>query len=340
MLLALVLALSTSQVTGQCAAGRNCRAASYAATSIGQAYSMVTGATMSCGTSVLQCNAAGLAVFSSGYYQATNVRLGLFGAGSDLGNFGTAPPGIGSWQLAKGSVRTFQGTDRWIDVGSASHPVLDRKTYIIDPDRTAGAAPGWSFAPRAGGAPMTISYVGTPGGILGGETATDMRTTAVSGNQSSASSSSAIWLRLSDGFPRYAVRLGHDSGTSTSQRIWLGMSSVTPLPAGSSTPTAHAAVFRYDSTIGPNWFGCVGAGAALTCTDTTVAAVFSGSINTSLEIDCREGSAACTFWVNGLARIRVTTNLPTNLMGVTASIETLTAAQRAIYLGTQSIETR
>lgn len=234
-------------------------------------------------------------------------------------------------------------TARWTEVGGAPHPVTERTTYLIVSDRTAGAnPPAWAVAPRAGAASVAFTTVGTLSNSTGPGTEpwTNYQTTAVSGNQ--AHHSSAAWFSPGN---RMSSRVG-PGGVITSLRLFHGMSGTRPLAAGSATPTAHAAVFRFDTSAGDtNWMACTGAGVAITCTSTGVPVVANSDLNATLEIDCREASAlgiptACTFWVDGIPRVRVTTNLPAALMGHTHSVETLSAAARDFRFGSIAVETR
>lgn len=240
--------------------------------------------------------------------------------------------------------RMWRGnSSEWIEVGGAPHSVSERVQYLIVSDRTAGAnAAAWAVAPRTGGANVTFTTAGTLSNATGPGTEpwTNYATTAVSGNQ--AHHSSAAWFAPGN---RMTSRVG-PGGVITSVRLFHGMSGTRPLTAGSATPTAHAAVFRFDTSAGDtNWMACTGAGVALTCTSTGVPVVASSDLNATLTIDCREASAlgiptACTFWVNNIPRVRVTTNLPSALMGHTHSVETLTAASRDFRFGSISVETR
>lgn len=302
--------------------------------SIGSPYSLSTTTTTylaggaSHGTGGLTLGSSQIATFA-GYISPTNLPL---------------PSTTRGFTADASTNRLWKSnTTEWIEVGGAPHSVSERVQYLIVSDRTAGAnAAAWAVAPRAGGANVTFTTAGTLSNATGPGTEpwTNYATTAVSGNQ--AHHSSAAWFAPGN---RMTSRVG-PGGVITSIRLFHGMSGTRPLTAGSATPTAHAAVFRFDTSAGDtNWMACTGAGVALTCTSTGVPVVASSDLNATLTIDCREASAlgiptACTFWVDNIPRVRVTTNLPAALMGHTHSVETLTAASRDFRFGSISVETR
>lgn len=232
---------------------------------------------------------------------------------------------------------------RWSEVGGGAHPVMESQgpTYILVSDRTPSNAPAWAVAPRVGGAALTFTSAGTltSGGTLFSEPFTSYATTAVAGNQAHHSTSAAF-VGVTN---RYSARVGLFT-TLTNTRAFFGLSSAFPLTAGTSTPTADAAVFRYDSTINGNWWACVSDGAApLACTDTGVAVLNTSEIQHELVVDCRESAGAglttaCNFWIDGRPRTRLTTSLPNSSLGFTASVETLTASARSFYFSTVAVE--
>lgn len=236
--------------------------------------------------------------------------------------------------------RMWKGnTSRWTEVAGGLHPVTESPTYVYVMDRGAGSnAPAWAFAPRSGAASVAFTSAGTrtSGTTSYSEPYASYATTAVSGNQ--AHHSTAVCVGPST---RWSARVGFGALASfTNTRAFFGLSATLPLTSGSSTPTADAAVFRADTTVGANWYACTSDGtAALSCTDTGVAVGFATDVSNTLEIDCREPDSvgvptACTFWINGRPYVRRTSSLPNTAVGSTASVETLTAASRAFYLGT------
>lgn len=350
MILALVLALSTSQVTGQCSAGRNCRSASF------------TASTSVTNTTALWCQQNPF--FAWGMSQASQQwRLSNAStcATAVTGNVVTVDPSSGTWIFGNNYALTFAGhiaptnlpalsgvrglasdatTNRvwrgdtvvWRDVQSGAHPVLDGATYWYTGDLGTTGGLTWRTTPRLNGADVAFTTVSASSATLNG--AVDFQTTAVSGNQ--AHHSSAAFVRR-QGRPRWSFT-GFPFLGSSNIRIFIGLSSALPVAAGSSTPTTTGLLFRQDTTVGANIFACSAAAAALTCVDTGVAAQ---SFNERrLEIDCRE-AAACTFWVDGQARVRTTTNLPAlaTLMGSTVSVETLTTAAQSTQVRRVALET-
>jgi hypothetical protein len=277
---------------------------------------------------------------SASYSSAAYFSSGTYSVPTSL----PTPGALRGWTTDLTTGRMWKSnTSTWVEVGGGRHPVTEAVTYLIVSDRTAGAnAAAWAVAPRAGGANVTFTTAGTLSNANGPGTEpwTNYATTAVSGNQ--AHHSSAAWFSPGN---RMSSRVG-PGDVITSIRLFHGMSGTRPLTAGSATPTAHAAVFRFDTSAGDtNWMACTGAGVALTCTSTGVPVVASSDLKATLEIDCREASAlgiptACTFWVDGIPRVRVTTNLPAALMGHTHSVETLTAASRDFRFGSIAVETR
>lgn len=259
-----------------------------------------------------------------------------------------SPASLRGWTAELATSRLWKSdTVRWTEIGSGTHPGLEKPTYFYVSDATAGAnAPAWAVAPRAGGASVAFTSAGTlsnattlscstAAGPCSSTAFTNYATTAVSGNQ--AHHSSAVWTGSAF---RWSATVSVP--TLTSGRFFAGMSNTLPLVAGSSTPTAHAAVFRYDSGIGANIFACTGAGAAVSCVNTGVAAVGGFDLAHRLAIDCREASVGtttrCFFWVDGIVRNTVTTTLPAARLGSTISLETLTAASRSFSFSVVAVE--
>lgn len=364
-MLSLLLTLALAQPVGTpCATGRNCRLGDVTARSFRATSSSAT-ITQACyqnntNALVLRRNSqylefgvaascsAGLTSFPL-YLDTTSLRTGL-GSSVSLVFDGFATPtalGTPTVKAITADVATNRlwksNASKWTEIGGAPHPVSEAITYLIVSDRTASFPPAWAVAPRAGGASVAFASAGTltSGTTFFSEPFTNYATTAVSGNQAHHSTA-AVYLAPSN---RWTARVGFGAlGSLTSTRAFFGLSSALPLAAGSSTPTADAAVFRVDTTVNGNWWACTSDGsAAISCTDTGVAVAFTAEINHELAVDCREASGlglltACTFWIDGIPRTRRTTSLPNSSVGTTVSVETLTAASRSFYFSTQAIE--
>lgn len=285
--------------------------------------------------------ASGSSITSSALTTGSSVGV-VLGSGASLQLTGHATPAAlptpstvqGLALDAIGKRLWKSNASEWTEVGDAISPARWR-TYIIESDRTTGAnAATWLLGPRQGGASVAFTSAGTLSNRTGpySEALTAYATTAVSGNQAHHSTAA---FHAPGGYVSFRVGVP----TLTSVRVFYGMSNTLPLTSGSSTPTAHAAVFRYDTAAGDvNWMACTGAGVAITCTSTGVAVTNPADLDTTLEIDCREASAlglptACVFRVNGGSGTRITTNLPAAGVGNTASTETLTAASRSLQFG-------
>lgn len=343
-----------AQVIGACGPGKNCRARTFTATSPSNGTIALQVPNLdfvywgaSCG---IRANGSNLTASSACNFSFGNGQQGLAGGGLYFANVAsmttaTTPSTlIGAATLLgetnTGNLYLSDGVD-WLEVGD-NHKGARWRTYVIESDRTAGAnAPVWNPGPRAGGATPAFTSAGTLSNRTGpySEALTNYQTTAVSGNQAHHSSTA---FHAPGSYVSFRVGVP----TLTSVRNFFGMSNTLPLTAGSSTPTAHAAVFRFDTSAGDTaWQACTGAGVAITCTTTGVTVTSTPDLDTTLEIDCREASAlgiptACTFWVNGIARVRVTTNMPAASVGNTASTETLTAAVRSLNFGARTIEAK
>lgn len=359
-MLALLLTLALAQPTttgGTCGPGKVCTARRFVSTSTASAptaqfcesnnvnaFSLVRSANTASFQWSATCSSGGTAFPLS--FNSTSGVVDL-GSSTPLTFTGfSAPTSLSTTPTFRGIASDFTthrmwraNTSRWTEIAGGLHPVTESPTYTYVMDRGAGAfAPVWEFAPRSGGAAVAFTSAGTltSGSSLYSEPFASYATTAVSGNQ--AHHSTAVCVGPAT---RWSARVGFGSLASfTNTRAFFGLSATLPLTAGSSTPTADAAVFRADTSVGSTWFACTSDGsAALSCTDTGVAVAFASEISNTLEIDCREADAvgfatACTFWINGRPYVRRTTSLPNASVGATASVETLTASSRAFYLGT------
>lgn len=226
------------------------------------------------------------------------------------------------------------------DLGGNPHPVLQRRRYIIDVGTESAAAPTWNPGPRTGGTTATLTVSETSAGATTYGTSPfvfDFRTSTtstVAGNIASVTGASS-GVKLSRG-PRWCQRVMPGS-VITAFRGWYGLASA--LPTASDTMTGEGVLFRY-STVAADakWQFCTRDGVTQSCTDTGVAVA--ASTAAILCADCREGTA-CTAWVNGVARTRKTTNLPsaaTNLNPLWTVETTAGGTARTVGVSSASIE--
>lgn len=226
------------------------------------------------------------------------------------------------------------------DLGGKAHPVLQRRTYVIDVGTESSAAPTWAPAPRTGGTTATVTVSETTAGATTAGTSPfvfDFRTSTtstVAGNIASVTGAST-GVKLNRG-PRWCQRVMPGS-VITAVRFWAGLASA--LPTASDTMTGDGVLFRFSTVAGDSkWQFCTRDGATQTCTDTGVAVA--ASTPAVLCADCREGSA-CTAWVNGVARTRKTTNLPnvaTNMNPLWTVETTAGGTARTIGVSSASVE--
>lgn len=341
--LSLLVALATGQVAQVCGPGKNCRATNFTATTTNAGATALSIPTISGVSPFIYLGVCPIRTVSGSLQVGNDAACptiftgatSMSTAGINLGTASTSftlavPSAIRGLAADTTSNRLWRSdTLQWRDVQSGPHPVLDSALYWYSSDLGTSGAQTWrSGAPRLNGADVGFTTVAASTSVLNG--LTDYQTSAVIGNQ--AHHSTAAFVRRA-GLPRWSWRGFIVPGT---QRTFAGLSSALPVAAGSSTPTTTGVLFRVLNN--GNFFACSANAAALTCTDTGV--VGTSFSERRLEIDCRETSA-CTFWVDGRALVRLTTNLPatTVAMGSTVSIETTIAAAISFQSRRAAIET-
>lgn len=204
----------------------------------------------------------------------------------------------------------------WSDVQSGAHDVIDAPVYVVDVGQGGGASE-WRYAPRTTGAhtPSTLTET-CAGGTQIGYTTTGFRglsrahrlrqtqalANATCGQQSGALTIASRWKG------RFSTHVVTSAGLTT-VRIVCGLAEASLFTAPTDAPAIQGYWLRYSTSAGDTaWQLCTGDGATTTCSSTTVAPVLGTS--QEIRIDARE-SAAVSAWVDGVARIRKTTNLPT-----------------------------
>lgn len=268
-----------------------------------------------------------------------------------------SPATVRGLQADATSQRLWQSDlNGWAPVGTAPHPVLERRVYSTW--QAAAGVPQWThnLSPqiRAANWNLTVGACVSSAvnagllvtGLRGGanirtESAT-CTTTAVANNVQGVHVGNDLLLP----FGRRFMWCGSVGGitTNTSVRVIAGQSKLAQFTAPADAPTLAGAWFRYSTAAGDtNWMLCTSDGvSAATCTSTGVAVAGAGvaAVGDSLCIDQLEGTAV-TAWVNGRARLRVTTNITTSdatTGAVGAVVQTLTAGARVADLGNWSIE--
>jgi hypothetical protein len=242
--------------------------------------------------------------------------------------------------------RTYIGdAQQWRDLSAFGNPVMEKPVYTIDVNR-GGSAPEWQYIPRnSAGTQIAISEP-CVGGTLGNKNATDFsgRRRTIRTHSTSAvlnavcGQTTAVISSYSQMNPRWATTFQSPS-VLTTVRATCGLAIDSVFSAPTDNPTATGAWFRFSSTAGDtNIMFCTSDGAsAATCTSTGVAVV--ADTPYVVQIDARE-TGAIVGWVNGIARVRVTTNLPGStdvVMG--CNVQTLAAAAiRGIGNSTMTLE--
>lgn len=359
--LALTLSLSSGQV-GTCKAGQNCRARTFTATAgngfieyqVSQLAFLYIGAVCN-----LRANSSNLTLGGPCNWSFTSTGGGAqFLAGGGLyfttqalvSSF-TNPTTLPSAATLMADTQTARlwrsdGTG-YTDVQSGVHPVLDRAmTYVYG--FTAGGTPGYEGAAllTTGFAAATVTETCAAGTLVSvGSLGTEVAGTQIAGrsfttnalvnavcNDTSVAFNSASLSR-----PRLCWRMQTGSDVSN-VRITMGLGPTTLFTAPSDAPVGQGAWFRFSTAAGDaNWMACSADGATNSCTSTAVAVAASTSY--LLCIDQREGGTASTFWVNGQARLRKTTNVPTSTTfahGV--AVQTLNAVAKQIVTSRRTIE--
>jgi hypothetical protein len=168
----------------------------------------------------------------------------------------------------------------------------------------------------------------------------DVRTSVTTAAAASTSTAiaSAAFVRRDHGF-RWCQVLA--ASAKSNARFWFGLS--TALPGASDTPAATDFIaFRSSTAAGDtNLQICSKDGATQSCTDTTASLSTGTASPQTLCIDCRE-SGACTAWVDGAAKVRKTSNLPTltTKLAPFFTVETLAASALTLYAGPVTVEMR
>lgn len=349
------MANPSPSATANCAPGRNCRARSFTATAgngfiefqLSQLAFMYLGSTCNlranstnltlggpCNWAFASTGGGAQFLAAGGLYFTTQTFTTSFTDPTTLTGASTLMADTTTARLWRSDGLGYQ------DVNSGEHPTIDAQVYWYAPDLGASGVPTWKATPRFGAADVAFTTVAGSSSTSGG--VYTINTTAVSGNQAHHSTGAFATRNgvtsQGVGAPnlRWTARVQVSSAVGVT-RVFAGMSSALPLAAGTDTPTASAAVFRYSPAgTGGNWFACLGQASALQCTDTGVAV--SSSV-TRLEIDCRDAAPACTFWIAGRARVRLSANIPVGnvAMGSTISVETKDASAKNVTFGAVAV---
>lgn len=219
----------------------------------------------------------------------------------------------------------------WREIGFDYNPVTQQRTYTFD----------WSD-----GTPVWIT--GNPQTSVFGPVARTV--TCVGGSEASANQTyetvrtvparvfttgAVINNRCSEDFALtqrpYTVILGMEgiAGVNTTATVrWIyGFQQTAIIRAPTDAPINSGAWFRYSTSAGDtNYMACSSDGVTNSCTSTGVAA------NTALHefrIDMRE-TGVFTYWIDGYARVRKTTNLPSAGTDLAFGIGTETLAASAV----------
>jgi hypothetical protein len=359
--LALVLLLSqaaSAQVVNICGAGKNCRMRTATITGTqGTVLTIPSLTSFGVGACGMSANGSNLLV---GVGTCNLVGPGgsqlLLGGGVFLANaalttsFTTASAFVGSATLmAETTANRLYRADgaRWNRVAAGTHPIYDAPTYTVDVGQGANT-PEWQYAPKnAAGSAVTIVE-----GCTGGTLAAGSRISRFNGRSSSSRNrtTSAVanatcgWVtslvgKASNLRPNMSGVLTAPGALTSVRQIWgFGPDALFSAPA--DTPTVEGAWFRFSSAAGDTaLMACTSNGvSAATCTSTGVTVSAGQALD--VEIDDYTESAAITFWVNGNARVRVTSNLPAGTADVEfgSFVQTLSAATRNYQSGNTALE--
>ena len=368
-MLALILSVALAQPvsTQACGPGKACRVRSLQTTQAASSIVVPTASFInfygaSSGSVGIRGTGAGIGVEGTNFYTGTSSHVNV-GPSAHLffDSYATATA------LPAATFRGFTGVSgnntlyssdaaAWAPLGTAPHPVLERRVFSLQ--QAAAGAPQWRYnvSPQIRGAAWNLTVgacVSSPAnagllvtGLRGGasisaESAT-CTTTAVANNVQGVHVGADVLMP----FGRRFMWCGTVGGitTNTSVRVIAGQSKLAQFTGPADAPTLAGAWFRYSTAAGDtNWMLCTSDGvSAATCTSTGVAVAGAGvaAVGDSLCIDQLEGTAV-TAWVNGRARLRVTTNITTSEATtgtVGAVVQTLTAGARVADLGNWSIE--
>ncbi len=310
---------------------------------------------VSSGSVGIRGSGAGIGVEGTNFYTGTGSHI-TQGANSYLsfagyiqaGNFPSAASVRGiTAEATTNKLYYTEGLSQWLPFGSAKHPVLQKSTNVYG---WKAATPGYEGEPLydetftgvsqtefcAAGTLANVTNMpvgfGTEAGF-GRSFTTQAAALATCGDYSSSAFTDA-----SNSRPILTLRLRSDPTAITSTRMLVGFGPSAIFTGPTDNPASEGAWFRYSTSAGDtNLMGCTSNGAAATCTSTGVAY----AINTTylLQVDLSENGAAA-FLVNGVVRVRQTTNLPstTNFgqgvvaYAIAASARNVTTSRRVIEM--------
>lgn len=366
VLLAIALAQPVS-TSGACGPGKACRVRSLQASGSGGAIIVPTAAFInfygaSSGTTGIRATGAGIGVEGTSFYTGTGSHIST-GANAHISMAGyIAPPNLPSPSTVRGvaadaTTGTLYKSDvnAWAPIGTGAHPVLERRTWVTESDAASGVRWFNAGVPRVRHTNWNLATVGTftvspvnagllVTGQLGGATVriedVPWTTGAVSGDLAGYFNGGALLMPHTRRF-KICQPVGSLSA-STSIRIVIGQAAATLFTAPTDNPVNAGAWIRFSSAVpDTNFMLCTSDGAAAaTCTSTGVAPSTTAGVGSVVCVDQLEGSAV-TAWVDGRARVRVTSNITTSdaTTGSFGAIaQTLTAATRTVSFGNMSIE--
>lgn len=237
-------------------------------------------------------------------------------------------------------------TSQWLPLGSAKHPVLEKSTIVYG---WKALNPGYEGEPLydesfTGVTQTEFCAAGTLANVItmpvgfGTEQGYGRSfTTQAAALASCGDYSSTAFTDASNSRPILTLRLKSDAANITSTRMLVGFGPSSIFTGPTDTPASEGAWFRYSTSAGDtNLMGCTSNGAAATCTSTGVA--YAANTTYLLRVDLSENGAA-TFWVNGLARLRRTTNLPsTTNFGQGVVVYAIAASARNVITSRRVIE--
>lgn len=382
-MLSLVLALALAQPVssgGSCGPGKLCRVGTLRVTrgtadfivgsTAGPGGTTLPGLKFDTGTTSLSiCNAnnatclglnLGSGVVSSPNLTVTGVGT-LNSSGVSIGNVSTAtaltsPSAIRGFAGATTENKVFlSDTNAWAEVGTGTHPVIDRRTWVTESDAAAGVRWFNAGVPRVRHTLWNLATVGTfvVSPVNAGLLITGQRGGAAVRVEDVPWTTGAVANDRAGYFNAGALVMPHQRrfkicqpvgalSASTSIRIVIGQAASTLFTAPSDNPVNAGAWIRFSSAAGDtNFMLCTsdGVGAA-TCTSTSVPPSTTAGVGSVVCVDQLEQTAV-TAWVDGRPRVRVNTNITTSdaTTGSFGAIaQTLTAATRTVSFGAMSLE--
>lgn len=230
-----------------------------------------------------------------------------------------------------------------VDLGGFPHPVLQRHVFGLDMGFESASTPTFYPAtPRLGAGAATVTPSDAAAAAtqaIGANPLTfDARTSVTTAAAGSISSMvTSAFIRRATQSPRWCQKVS--MSTTANIRVWLGIASA--LPGSNDNPANSGQSFRYSTTAGDSkWQACYANGVGSTCVDTGVAPSSGTATFDTLCIDCLEGgTTACTWWVNGVARLRQTSGLGAGYPFFPYySVEARTASAVTLYAGNSSVE--